>query len=68
MSLPIDSVLPELLAALREHPAAVLQAPPGALTVEQNGMRTEYGEYSYLKYWLPKSQLYRPQFRSGGRS
>ena len=45
-----------------------LQAPPGALTVEQNGMRTEYGEYSYLKYWLPKSQLYRPQFRSGGRS
>lgn len=45
-----------------------LQAPPGALTVENDGQRTEYGEYSYLKYWLPKGQLYRPQFRSGGRS
>jgi ATP-dependent RNA helicase HrpB len=28
--LPIDGALPELLAALREGPAAVLQAPPGA--------------------------------------
>lgn len=28
--LPIDSVLPELLAALVAHSAAVLQAPPGA--------------------------------------
>src|SRR6185295_7746162 len=28
--LPIDSVLPELLAALLAHAAAVLQAPPGA--------------------------------------
>lgn len=28
--LPIDVVLPTLLAALREHTAAVLQAPPGA--------------------------------------
>jgi ATP-dependent helicase HrpB len=28
--LPIDEVLPELLAALREGPAVVLEAPPGA--------------------------------------
>ncbi len=28
--LPIDQVLPDLLAALRSHPAVVLQAPPGA--------------------------------------
>ncbi|HKL49001.1 MAG TPA: ATP-dependent helicase HrpB, partial [Desulfuromonadales bacterium] len=28
--LPIDEVLPRLKIALREHPAAVLQAPPGA--------------------------------------
>jgi ATP-dependent helicase HrpB len=28
--LPIDSVLPQLVAALREAPAVVLQAPPGA--------------------------------------
>lgn len=30
MSLPIHAVLPDLLAALRERPAAVLIAPPGA--------------------------------------
>jgi ATP-dependent helicase HrpB len=30
MALPIDTVLPELLTALRAAPAAVLQAPPGA--------------------------------------
>jgi ATP-dependent helicase HrpB len=30
VSLPIDEVLPELRAALAAHPAAVLQAPPGA--------------------------------------
>jgi len=30
MSLPIDLVLPDLLQALRERPAVVLQAPPGA--------------------------------------
>ena len=29
-ALPIDAVLPELLRALRGHPCAVLQAPPGA--------------------------------------
>ena len=29
-SLPIHAVLPDLLAALREHPSAVLIAPPGA--------------------------------------
>jgi ATP-dependent helicase HrpB len=29
-ALPIDEVLPELVAALRSAPAAVLQAPPGA--------------------------------------
>ena len=45
-----------------------LQAPPGAVTVENDGRRTEFGEYAYLKYWLPKSLSYRPQFRSGGRS
>src|SRR5439155_19274369 len=28
--LPIDAVLPELVAALRQHPAAVLRAPTGA--------------------------------------
>jgi ATP-dependent helicase HrpB len=28
--LPIDAVLPALLAALREHPKALLIAPPGA--------------------------------------
>lgn len=30
MSLPIDSALPELLAALNQHSNGVLQAPPGA--------------------------------------
>ena len=45
-----------------------LQAPPGAVTVENDGRRTEFGEYAYLKYWLPKSLSYRPQIRSGGRS
>ncbi|MEL7396626.1 MAG: DEAD/DEAH box helicase, partial [Pseudomonadota bacterium] len=30
MSLPIESVLPELLAAIRAHGRAVLEAPPGA--------------------------------------
>jgi ATP-dependent helicase HrpB len=29
-TLPIDGVLPDLLAALRERPAVVLEAPPGA--------------------------------------
>jgi ATP-dependent helicase HrpB len=28
--LPIDAALPELLGALRDHPAVVLEAPPGA--------------------------------------
>ncbi len=30
MDLPIDAILPELVAALRAHGRAVLQAPPGA--------------------------------------
>ena len=30
LPLPIDPVLPQVLAALRDHPAVVLQAPPGA--------------------------------------
>ena len=30
MSLPIERVLPELLASLRAHGRAVLEAPPGA--------------------------------------
>src|SRR4029078_8316407 len=30
MHLPIDDVLPDLLAALRDHPPALLVAPPGA--------------------------------------
>ena len=30
MRLPIDAVLPDLLAALRDHPRALLVAPPGA--------------------------------------
>ena len=29
-ALPIDEVLPQILAALREGPAVVLEAPPGA--------------------------------------
>ncbi len=29
-SYPIDDILPELIAAIREHPAVVLQAPPGS--------------------------------------
>lgn len=29
-SFPIDAILPELAAAVREHPAVVLQAPPGS--------------------------------------
>lgn len=29
-SYPIDDILPELTAAIREHPAVVLQAPPGS--------------------------------------
>jgi len=45
-----------------------LQAPPEAVTVESDGRRTEFGEYSYLKYWLPKGRLYRAQFQPGGRS
>src|SRR5262245_19358390 len=30
MQLPVDSVLPQLVTALEQHGAAVLQAPPGA--------------------------------------
>jgi len=30
MPLPIDAILPDLLTALRDHSAVVLQAPPGA--------------------------------------
>ena len=29
-ALPIDPILPDLVAALRDHGRAVLQAPPGA--------------------------------------
>lgn len=29
-TLPVETVLPELIAAMREHGHAVLQAPPGA--------------------------------------
>ena len=30
MSLPIDAVLPEILAALESHSGVVIEAPPGA--------------------------------------
>ena len=30
MPLPIDPLLPEVVGALRDHPAIVLEAPPGA--------------------------------------
>ena len=45
-----------------------LQAPAGAVTIENDGRRTEYGEYAYLKYWLPEELSYRPAIWSGGRS
>lgn len=30
MNLPIDEIIPEVVAVLRQHPAVVIQAPPGA--------------------------------------
>ena len=46
-----------------------LDAPPGAVTIERDGLRNEWGEYAFIKYWLPKprSQLYGPLLNSGGR-
>lgn len=46
-----------------------LEAPPGAVTIERDGTRNEWGEFAFIKYWLPKprSQLYGPLFNSGGR-
>ena len=32
MSLPIDELLPQLVATLTKHPSVVVQAPPGAGT------------------------------------
>lgn len=59
---------PEVVTVDIPDDDVTLQAPSGALTVESDGRRTEFGEYAYLKYWLPESLLYRPQFGSGGRS
>lgn len=33
-----------------------LEAPAGAVTVERDGVRNEWGEFSFIKYWLPRSQ------------
>ncbi len=45
-----------------------LEAPAGAVTIERDGTRNEWGEFAFIKYWLPKpGQLYGPHFNSGGR-
>lgn len=38
-----------------------LEAPPGAQTIERDALRNEWGEFSFIKYWLPRSEpLYGP--------
>ncbi len=45
-----------------------LEAPVGAVVVERDGVRNEWGEFAYIEYWLPRrDQLYGPHFNSGGR-
>lgn len=45
-----------------------LEAPAGAATIERDGTRNEWGEFLFIKYWLPKpGQFCGPHFNPGGR-
>ena len=45
-----------------------LEAPPGAQTIERDALRNEWGEFSFIKYWLPRrDQLYGPRLYPRGR-
>lgn len=52
MTLPVDHVLPDLLAALRERPNAVLVAPPGA------GKTTRVGPALLGEDWCEGGQVW----------
>lgn len=43
-----------------------LEAPPGAQTVERDALRNEWGEFSFIKYWLPRwDPVNPPQYGNG---
>lgn len=45
-----------------------LQAPAGATTVENDSLKNEYGDFAFIKYWLPKEhQINGPKFYPRGR-
>ena len=48
-----------------------LQAPAGATTVENDSLRNEYGDFAFIKYWLPRDRAYQPirgpEFNPRGR-
>lgn len=45
-----------------------LQAPVGSTAVENDSFRNEYGEFIFIKYWLPKEdQTYGPKYYPRGR-
>ena len=44
-----------------------LQAPAGAITVENDSLKNEYGDFAFIKYWLPKNQNLGPKFYPRGR-
>lgn len=45
-----------------------LQAPAGATTIENDSLKNEYGDFAFIKYWLPKEhQIYGPHFYPRGR-
>lgn len=44
-----------------------LQAPAGATTVENDSLRNEYGDFAFIKYWLPKERQFQgPRNLSSG--
>lgn len=44
-----------------------LQAPAGATTVENDSLKNEYGDFAFIKYWLPKDQIRGPKIYPRGR-
>lgn len=44
-----------------------LEAPVGARIVERDAIRSEWGEFSYIKYWLPRSDSGGTNFNPRGR-
>lgn len=43
-----------------------LEAPPGSQTVERDALRNEWGEFAFIKYWLPRwDPVNRPQHSRG---